>query len=79
MLFVFLIGYGSEEIPLAYRMHRRLVKPWGEGEILDALSEVLESDHKTTSQPVPLNLSNRLSRNAMITGKGCHASNILQL
>jgi CheY-like chemotaxis protein len=47
--FVFLTGYGREEIPPAYRACRRLMKPWDEGELLDALSDAVEEAHKTTA------------------------------
>lgn len=47
--FVFLTGYGSEELPPPHRTRRSLLKPCDERELLDALSDALRADHRTTA------------------------------
>ena len=47
--FVFLTGYGDEEITPPYRRFRRVMKPWDDGELLDALCDAVEDARKTTA------------------------------
>jgi CheY-like chemotaxis protein len=47
--FVFLTGYDSEELPPPHRTRRSLLKPCDERELLDALSDALGAEHKTTA------------------------------
>jgi CheY-like chemotaxis protein len=47
--FVFLTGYGDEEIPPVYRTRRRLVKPWDERELLETLCDALGAVDQPTA------------------------------